>query len=152
MGREKIEVTSVGRLENAAPVQSFVAALGHRWRCKGVEPTLDLGLIDKEVDALTLDRQSDPITISDSRERSSYGSLRRDMQHDGAESGSRHTRIGDAHHVFHACLRELLWNGQITCLRHTRPVGAGILQHEHIVRCYIKLRIIDTGAEVAKIL
>src|SRR5919112_2989645 len=127
MRREKIEVASVGRLENAASVQRLVAALRRRRWLKGVEPPPDLRLVDKKVDPLLLDRQSDPITVSDSRERSSYGGLWRDMQHNGAEGCSRHTRIGNAHHVFHARLRELLWNGQITGLRHTRPVGAGIL-------------------------
>ena len=52
-------------------------------------------------------RKRDAVAVVHGRERPADRCLGRHMQHDGAVGRAAHARIGNAHHVLHACSREL---------------------------------------------
>ena len=82
-----------------------------------------------------LHRKPDAVAVADQAERAAGSGIRRHVQHDGAEGGAAHARIGDAHHVLDALARELFRDRQIAGLRHRRRrMRAGILQHQNVVR------------------
>ena len=57
------------------------------------------------------------------------------MQDAGAVARAAHARIGDAHHVAHALLQQLLRDRQHAPFRHAgAALRAGIAQHQHVVR------------------
>ena len=73
----------------------------------------------------------------------------RDVQHDGAEGGAAHARVGDAHHVLHALLRQLLRDRQVAGLGHAgRAARAGVAQHEHVVGGDVESRVVDALGQV----
>ena len=87
--------------------------------------------------------------VRTSAERAADSRLRCDMQHDGAERGAAHPRIGDADHVLDAGLRQLLRDRQVAGLRHARrALRSGIAQHEDVVRGYVERRVVDPARQV----
>ena len=75
--------------------------------------------------------------------------FRRDVQHDGAEGGAAHARIGYPHHVLDAAARELLRDRQVARLRHARRApGAGVAQHQHVVGGDVERGIVDPQRHV----
>ena len=84
-------------------------------------------------------------------ERAAGGGVGGDVQHDGAERGAAHARVGDAHHVLDAALRELFRNRQIAGFRHAfRRVRAGVLQHHNVLRLNIERWVVDPGGEIGE--
>ena len=82
-------------------------------------------VIDQKLDAALLHRQPDAVAVAHQAERAAGGGIGRDVQHDGAEGGAAHARVGDADHVLDAVLRELLRDRQIAGLRHRLGRSAG---------------------------
>ena len=74
------------------------------------------------------------------------------MQDAGAVAGAGHARIGDAHHVAHAGLKELLWDRQLAPFGHARRAhGPGILEHQHRIRRDIQIRVVDPRVQVGPV-
>ena len=96
-----------------------------------------------------LDREPDAVAVAHQAERAAAGGVRRDVQHDGAEGGAAHARVGHAHHVLDALGGELLRDRQIAGLRHGgRRMRAGVLQHQNVVGGDVELGIVDARGEV----
>ena len=71
------------------------------------------------------------------------------MQHDGAERRAAHARVGNAHHVLDALLRELFRDRDIAGFRHAgRADRPGIAHHEDIVFGDVERRIVDALGHV----
>ena len=77
----------------------------------------------------------------------------RDVQHDRAERGAAHARIRDPDHVLDAGARELAGDRQVARLRHAGAARrAGVLQHQHVVRRDVEVRIVDPRREILEAL
>jgi hypothetical protein len=73
------------------------------------------------------------------------------MQHDGAERGTAHARIGNAHHVLEALGGELLRDRQIAGLWHRRVrMRSGVLQHHEVVGVDVEVGVIDARGEIGE--
>src|SRR3712207_7395565 len=57
-------------------------------------------------------------SVLDERQRTTDVRLRRHVQHAGAVAGPAHARVGDAHHVAHALLEDLLRYRQLPPFGH----------------------------------
>ena len=91
----------------------------------------------------------DLITRFDQRERPADEAFRGNVQDTGAVAGARHTRVGDAQHIPHACLHELARDRQHPPLRHARTtLGPGVLQHQHVIGRDIQILALDFGRHV----
>ncbi len=72
-----------------------------------------------------LDAQADAVAAAHQGQRAADGGLGRDVQHDGARGRAAHAAVRDAHHVLHACARQLARDGHVAGLRacRARPPG-----------------------------
>ena len=71
------------------------------------------------------------------------------MEHDGAEGGAAHPRVGKPHHIGHTRRGELTGDRDVAGLRHSRrALGTGVAQHQHVLRRDIQRGIVDPRREV----
>jgi hypothetical protein len=139
-GDEEVEVAAFVGLQHRAVEERRVAALGNGRRAarparrERLFPARELGVVDEEIDAPGGDIEANRIAVLHQRERAAERGLGRDVQDDRAERGAAHARVGDAHHVLDALLRELLRDRKVAGLGHSRcPPWAGVGQHEDVV-------------------
>ena len=71
------------------------------------------------------DVELDEVAVAHERERAADERLRRDVQHARAVARAAHARVGDAHHVAHALLQQLLRDRQHAPFGHARARRAG---------------------------
>src|SRR6516162_1239795 len=100
--REKVEVTSFGRLQHRPSVQRLVTARRCRRRTMVRQAPLDLGILDKKVDLFFGDRQPDTVPVAYCGERTADGGLWSDVQDDRTERRPGHARVRNADHVLDA--------------------------------------------------
>ena len=141
---QEVEVASVRRLRDGAAVERLVAAArapaaaggrrgAGRSRAGSTSRSTRLSRIDR----------LDPVAVAHRRQRAADRRFRRHVQHDRAEGGARHPRVGQAHHVGHPRPRQLLRDRQVARLRHPRRVRAGILQDQDVARRHVQIRVVD---------
>ena len=110
---------------------------------------LELGVVDQQLDPARGDVEPDQVAVAHEAERAADRRFRRDVQHDRAEGGAAHARVGNADHVLDAGLRELLRDRQIAGLRHAgRALGPGIAQDQDVVRRHVEIGIVDARDHV----
>src|SRR5215471_12046374 len=75
------------------------------------------------------------------------------MEHDCSIGGATHAGIGDAYHVFDACLKDPGRQGHVPHLRHSRIAAwSTVLEHHDTSRINLEPRIINPGVEILNIL
>ena len=148
---EEVEVAALVGLRDVLQVQRAVAAAVLRRGRLPVGPAL-LQLLVGDVQRRAAARghvELDHVAVADERERAADVRLRRHVQHAGAVAGAAHARVGDAHHVAHALLEQLLRDRQLAPLGHARrALRARALQHQHRVLVDHEIGVVDAGGHV----
>src|SRR3954470_21460277 len=95
---QKTEVAALLRLKDLVAVEAAVAALRADAvrRRPGRAPLSQLRFSKNKIKPPPAHAQADAVAGPHERERSADGRLRRDMEHDRAERGAAHARVGDA--------------------------------------------------------
>ena len=75
-------------------------------------------------------------------------SLRRNMQHDSAESRSAHPGVRQSQHILDAAPGEFHRDRKIARLRHAAGDRAGIAQHQRVVGFDVQVGIVDPLCEI----
>ena len=89
------------------------------------------------------------VAASDQRQRPADEALRGDVQHAGTVARTAHARIGDADHVAHALLQQLLRDREHAPLRHAgAPERAGIAQHQDRGGVDLERLVVDAAGHV----
>ena len=111
--------------------------------CAACSRSRDLFVAQMHVDRALRHIDRDGVAGAHRGERAADLRFRRDMQDAGAIAGAAHARIGDAQHVAHALLQQLLRDRQHAPFRHARPaLRAGIAQHHDVVGRDIEIGIV----------
>src|SRR5258706_6617342 len=129
---EEIEVAAfVGLLDMLGEDHAVAAFV---FACRGLPgafPLAHLGVGNLKIQNFPFHVELDEIAVLHERERAADERLGRHMQHAGAVARAAHARIGEADHVAHALLEQLLLDVQHAPFRHAgaaeRP---GVTQHE----------------------
>ena len=75
------------------------------------------------------------------------------MEDDGAVGGAAHAPVGDAHHVAHALLQQLLGQAHFAFLRHAGEAArTNPLEHHHTLRGDIEIGVVDALVVVFNVL
>ena len=108
------------------------------------EASLQLRVVNQQLDPARFHIQHDPVARLNNRQRAAGSRFRRNVQYDRAECGAAHPRIGNAYHVLHSLPRKLHRDGQVARLRHARrALRPGVAQHQNVVGIHIQIRKID---------
>ena len=147
------KVATVIGAEDFLRIELGIAALGLRWRpaCAAAARRFNSASSTRRSmrRSLTERRMRSPLRTRPSGPPEAESG--RHMQHDGAERGAAHARVGDADHVLDAALRELLRDRQVAGLGHAfGRVRAGILQHQHVLRRNVERRIVDARGKIGE--
>ena len=106
-------------------------------------------VVHEKVETARRDVKADAVSALDQRERAADRRFGRDMEHDGAEGGAAHARVGDAQHVLDAAAGEFARNGDISRFRHSRrSLRAGVAQHKHVVVGDLEIGRVDALSHV----
>src|SRR5215469_15913681 len=116
---EKREVAPLLGAEDLLCIELGITARGTVQRgLGGSGAALKLRVLEHEIDPALLHRKADAVAVLHEAKRPAGGAVGGDVQHDRAEGGATHARVGDADHVLDAAPGKLARDRQIAGLRH----------------------------------
>jgi hypothetical protein len=151
---KKVEVAPFVGLEHMFQEERAIAApILWRRRPECHSASLDLALIDPEIDPAGVNIELDEVTSLDQPEWTANRRLRGDMQDNGAVRRSAHPGVRDSNHVSDAGSQQFGGNRQVAPLGHAwRPLRAGILQDHDGLGPDIEGWIIDSPTKVVDVI